>query len=173
MTGYAVEELLGKPSPWKAYIHPDDFERIVHVVRTLPPGQRTSYEVRIFTKNKELRWIRSYAQPVIDPTGKVTRIYGAAQDITEQKHAAETLRKAEEKYQDIFENAQEGIFQTTPSGRFLSANPALARLFGYESPEALIAQVTNIGQQLFLDPHHRIERTRNVEQCGRAAGTEF
>ena len=48
------------------------------------------------------------------------------------------LKASEEKYRSIFENAVEGIFQTTPEGRFLSANPSLARMYGYESPEQLL-----------------------------------
>ena len=51
------------------------------------------------------------------------------------------MRQAEEKYRSIFENAIEGIFQTTPEGRYKSANPALARIFGYASPEDLIRQL--------------------------------
>src|SRR5262245_18052805 len=62
------------------------------------------------------------------------------------------LREAEAKYRGIFESAQEGIFQTTPAGRYLSANPALARMLGYDSPEELVASVTNIGRQLCVHP---------------------
>ena len=46
----------------------------------------------------------------------------------------EALRRAEQKYRSIFENATEGIFQTTAEGKYLSANPALARMYGYDSP---------------------------------------
>ncbi len=56
----------------------------------------------------------------------------------------EALQRAEEKYRSIFENSVEGIFQSTLDGRFITANPALARIHGYESPEAMIAAVTDI-----------------------------
>jgi len=62
--------------------------------------------------------------------------------------AEQRLAAAEANYRGIFENAVEGIFQTTPEGRFLSANPALARIHGYNSPEELIATITDIGEQL-------------------------
>ena len=52
---------------------------------------------------------------------------------------AVALRRAEQKYRSIFENATEGIFQTTPDGHYLSANPALARMHGYDSPDELLA----------------------------------
>src|SRR5215213_8227517 len=64
-------------------------------------------------------------------------------------------RKAEEKYRSIFENAVEGIFQTTVDGRFLTANPAMARIFGYESPEELLGSVSNIRDQLYVEPGRR------------------
>jgi len=65
------------------------------------------------------------------------------------------LESAEAKYQSIFENAIEGIFQTTIDGRYLIANPMLAKIYGYASPEDLIANVTNIANQLYVNPNRR------------------
>ncbi len=70
--------------------------------------------------------------------------------------------QAEKKFRDIFENSVEGIFQATPDGRFLSANPALARIFGYDSPEELIENVADIGKQLNVDPELRKEYLRQL-----------
>jgi len=67
----------------------------------------------------------------------------------------EGLRQSEEKYRVIFENAIEGLFQTSLEGRFLSANPAMARILGYDSPEALIESVTSTGQQVYVNPEDR------------------
>jgi phosphoserine phosphatase RsbU/P len=67
----------------------------------------------------------------------------------------EALRRAEQKYRSIFENATEGIFQTTPQGQYLSANPALARMYGYDSPEELLVALTDISRQLYVDPARR------------------
>ena len=64
------------------------------------------------------------------------------------------LKVSEEKYRSIFENAVEGIFQTTPGGRFLSANTSLARMYGYESPEKLAASVVD-PTQIYVDPNDR------------------
>jgi PAS domain S-box-containing protein len=74
-----------------------------------------------------------------------------------RKRVEIALQQAEEKYRSIFENAAEGIFQTTPDGRYLSVNPALARMYGYSSPEELIAQVTNIERQLYVYPNRRTQ----------------
>src|SRR4028119_1671330 len=74
------------------------------------------------------------------------------QEIKEKQQAEESRQQAEEKYRSIFENATEGIFQSTPDGRYMTANPALARIYGYKSPEELMAQITNITQQLYVEP---------------------
>ena len=74
------------------------------------------------------------------------------QEIRERQQAEASRREAEEKYRSIFENATEGIFQVTPEGRYITANPALARILGYDSPEELMSQVTNFIQQLYVQP---------------------
>jgi two-component system cell cycle sensor histidine kinase/response regulator CckA len=66
-----------------------------------------------------------------------------------------SIQKAEKKYRSIFENAIEGIYQSTPAGRVLSANPAYAKLLGYDSPDELILHVTDIGSQHWVDATHR------------------
>jgi PAS domain S-box-containing protein len=76
----------------------------------------------------------------------------------------EALRRAEQKYRSIFENATEGIFQTTPDGRYLSANPALARMYGFDSPEELLVALTDISRQLYVQPGRRAEFTLAMQQ---------
>jgi PAS domain S-box-containing protein len=73
-------------------------------------------------------------------------------DVTEREKAGDALREAERKYRGIFDEAIFGIFQSTPGGRFLSVNPAMARILGYDSPQELIASLSNISQQLYVDP---------------------
>jgi PAS domain S-box-containing protein len=73
------------------------------------------------------------------------------------KKALEHERIAEAKFRGIFENAVEGIFQTTPAGRFISCNPATAAILGYATPAELIERVTDIEHQLYVDPQQRRE----------------
>ena len=87
-------------------------------------------------------------------------------EITEQKETEKALTDAEEKYRNIFENAVEGIFQTTPDGRFLAANPALAGMYGFESPRELIATITNIENRMYVDPADRERLRRLYEEQG-------
>ncbi|HEY5743778.1 MAG TPA: adenylate/guanylate cyclase domain-containing protein [Terrimicrobiaceae bacterium] len=81
-------------------------------------------------------------------------------------------RAAERKYRSIFENAGEGIFQTDPDGRYLAANPALARLYGYSAPADLIHAVTSIGTQIYVDPHRRDEFLKEMQTKGAVADFE-
>ena len=62
------------------------------------------------------------------------------------------LVQAEEKYRNIFENSMEGIYQTTPEGRFIHAYPSAARLLGYDSPEELVNSITDIRSQVYAYP---------------------
>ncbi|MDQ4106173.1 MAG: PAS domain-containing sensor histidine kinase, partial [Actinomycetota bacterium] len=86
--------------------------------------------------------------------------------------AEEELREAEEKYRSIFENAVEGIYQATVEGRLLTANPAMARILGYESPEELMESVTDIAEQLYVDPADREEFKRHMRSRGSISGFE-
>ena len=82
------------------------------------------------------------------------------QDITEHKQAEAALSQAERKYRQIFEDAMVGIFQSTPNGRLLSANPAMARILGYPSPQELIDSIANIQEQFYVEPSRRAEFVR-------------
>ncbi|MEG4028922.1 MULTISPECIES: response regulator [unclassified Microcoleus] len=75
----------------------------------------------------------------------------------ERKRAEAALRQSETKYRSIFENAVEGIFQTTPTGHYLSGNSALARIYGYESCTQMLAELTDINRQFYVNPHRRAE----------------
>jgi len=108
-----------------------------------------------------------------DIPGKTSVVRTAMTDITDLKHAEESIRQAEVKYRSIFENAVEGIFQTLPEGQFLSANPAMARMLGYDSPEELISSVTNIGEQIYMHPEDRSAIVNTLKEKGVVEGIEL
>ncbi|MEG4421789.1 PAS domain-containing sensor histidine kinase [Microcoleus sp. LAD1_D5] len=90
----------------------------------------------------------------------------------ELESAYQQLEVAEAKYRSIFENAGEGIFQSTPDGRYITANPALARIYGCDSPEEVTAKFTDIDRQLYVDPARRNEFLRSIEESGTVSDFE-
>src|SRR3984885_5263429 len=98
--------------------------------------------------------------------GKQIGCFGMYEDITERRRAEEAQHRAEERLRMLFENAVEGIFQTTPQGRILSLNPALARMCGYASCAEMMREVKNVDQELYLDRDLREEFKRRIEQEG-------
>ncbi|MBI5685038.1 MAG: PAS domain S-box protein [Verrucomicrobia bacterium] len=89
-----------------------------------------------------------------------------------RNQAEAASRSSERKYRNIFQNAVEGIYQSTPDGKILSANPAMAAIHGYASPEEFIADIHDAGQQLYVDPERRKEFKRLMEAQGEVRGFE-
>ena len=83
------------------------------------------------------------------------------------------LKEAETKYRGMFENAIEGIYQSTPEGRYLIVNVALARMYGYEQPEQLLNQVSDIQNQIYVDAAFRQKFKQQIEQTGFVHGLEY
>ena len=95
-----------------------------------------------------------------------------AREIVQRKQVEQELRQAEAKYRSIFENAVDGIFQTTPEGQYLSVNPALACIYGYETPDELMRSLTDIGEQLYVDTSRRAEFIRLLHAHNTVMGFE-
>lgn len=89
--------------------------------------------------------------------GSLADLVSLCLEARERQRAEAALRLAEQRYHSIVENAIEGIFQTSPSGHFISANPALAKIFGYSSPEELITGIQDISRQVYVQPNRRDE----------------
>ena len=83
-------------------------------------------------------------------------------DISGRRRAEEQLDAAERKYRSIFENAVEGIFQTTPGGRYLEANRTLARIYGFVSVFEMTEHFRDIKNQLYVDPRRRDDFVRTL-----------
>jgi PAS domain S-box-containing protein len=83
------------------------------------------------------------------------------------------VQQAEKNYRSIFENAIEGVFQSTPEGRFITVNPSMARILRYESPAELIATITDIAHQLYVHPESRAKASQIQEERGLLHGFEF
>ena len=94
-------------------------------------------------------------------------------DALERIKMTEALREAEAKYRGIVDNATEGIFQTTTAGGFRSANPALAHMLGYQTPEELMTAVTDLERQGYVRPEKRQEFMRRLQTQNSISGFEF
>jgi diguanylate cyclase (GGDEF)-like protein/PAS domain S-box-containing protein len=166
LTGYKTEELVGNRAvSFDAITHEEDLPKVLAALET-GVAQKQPYvvEYRIRTKSGQEKWVWEKGHGVFDNTGKVLGVEGFITDITERKRSEEALQQAEAKYRSIFENALEGIFQTTTDGHYVSANPALARLYGYSTPAELIARLTDIEHQLYVEPERRAEFIRLLQE---------
>ncbi len=84
----------------------------------------------------------------------------------------QALRDAKLKYLNIFENAVEGIYQSSPSGRYLDVNPAMAKIFGYPGAKEMVDSVMDISTEHYLNPERRTEFLRNLKELGRVVEFE-
>ncbi len=91
-------------------------------------------------------------------------------EVAERKVVGDALRRAEAKFRGIFENAVEGIFQISPEGRYLSANPAMAVIFGYDSPEELVAALSQMSP--YVESMRRETFLEVMEELGQVQGFE-
>ena len=174
MLGYSVEEWLSTPNFWLSIVHPDDRERTARsAAADFASGKSSNtLEFRWVAKDGRVLWVQSISAVITDHEGRPVGLRGVTIDISEGKRAEEAVKQAEEKYRSIFENAVEGIFQSTADGRFISVNPAMARILGYESPEELIAHRTDIGTQHYVDENSRAVLEPMLTAHGVAVGYE-
>jgi PAS domain S-box-containing protein len=132
-------------------------------------GETVRWEV---LSDKDHRWYYVVNTPIRHPDGTMSKM-AMIQDVTAHKLTEQALKEAEARYRGIFENAVVGIFQSTPQGRLLSVNPALARMHGYASPEEMIARVMDSGHQIFVDPRQRDEFRTELERAGVVRDQEY
>lgn len=169
-TEFSASEWIGKP--FSSLLHPDDVSRATALLSgIIAQGHARPATLRLRTKQDRLVMAECAASPQFE-RGRLVAILGIARDITERVMMQEALVQAERQYRSIFEHAVEGMFQTTLTGQFLTANPALARLLGYTSPEEMIAAVTDITHQIYLDPDRRDEFRRSLEDNDSVTGFE-
>lgn len=171
ITGFDLETSMGKNLFEMMY--PSDQEEQKHHVTLLARGQKKAYRslTKLRTIEGTYRSVEIVVSMLRQDESKNLRVVGSFTDIEERQRAEHALSEAEKKYKTIWENAAGGIYQLTPDGQILSANPALARIFGYDSPEHLMRSVRNAHAELFVEP---MERIRHLEvasvQSGESSG---
>jgi len=155
LLGYSAGEMVGR-HVWDFVVEAASQQVIT---RKLAGGSNVEevYQRTFRRKNGSLFPVLVRDRLIRDSVGVITGLRSTMQDISELKQTEEELRAAEEKYRKIFENASDGIFQTTPDGRYINANPALAQIHGFASTTELMANISNIGRQLYVDSKRREE----------------
>jgi PAS domain S-box-containing protein len=105
--------------------------------------------------------------PTWSPQHAPGRLHRVLQHEIQKRQSADlALRRSEHRYQSIFEHALEGIFQTSREGKYIAANPALVKMYGYDSFDELAANINNIGTQLYVAPERRAEFIRLMQEHG-------
>ncbi len=162
LTGYAPAALVDNQQvSWEEITLGEDRLRVREEISAAVAANRNfSVEYRILTCSGQEKWVLERGIAVLDECGEQV-LEGFIEDVSERRQAQDAAAHAELRYRHIFENASEGIFQTTPDGHYLSANMSLARLYGYTSPEKLIADLADIERRLYVDPEQR-ERFRHL-----------
>ncbi|WP_347339570.1 PAS domain S-box protein, partial [Planktothrix sp. FACHB-1355] len=160
--GYTPTQLIDRKAfDW---IHPEDIDKVYAAFASAiaNPGANMAIEYRVRHAQGNWIYLETIGRNLLDDA-TIKGVVANSRNITKRKQAEEALRQVEQNYRSIFENAVEGIFQTTPDGGYLTVNPMLARIYGYDSPAELIATIIDIKQQLYVDPNRRFQ-FRNLLQ---------
>ena len=128
------------------------------------------WQYKIITKKGREKWVESLGTK-IQFNGLSANIVNL-RDVTERKRAEQALKETVDKYRNIFENAVEGIFQSTPEGRFIDVNPALAHMMGFQTPDEMIRNFTDIAHQHYVNPEGRSEYRALLDKDGVVKGFE-
>ncbi len=159
--GYREEELSS--ALVDVLFWPEDRPAMQESITRLKGVAQASSLWRLCHKNGSPLWVQilSHSLPYQNRSARIVVL----KDITEQQETERSFRA-------LFENALDGIFQTSPEGRYLRANPALARIYGYPSPEALMERLQDISGQLYVDPTRREQFKSQMDTAGEVADFE-
>jgi PAS domain S-box-containing protein len=167
MLGYSSDELLTLSFP--QVTHPDDVDENRAQAARLLRGELDQYvtEKRYLRKDGSVVWALVWVRLLRSSAGEPLHFLPLVYDLTERRQAESAQRAAEQRYRAIFEGAVEGIFQSAPDGRYLNVNPAMARIFGYASPEEMMALVgSDIAHRIHADPQTRADFVRWMDLEG-------
>ncbi|MDY0152423.1 MAG: PAS domain S-box protein [Candidatus Cloacimonas sp.] len=171
LLGHELNEVVGK-SAYEAFIHPDDVpENKDYMADTLAKGiKNNEIEYRIRHKDGSWRWHSTHGSPILDENGKVVSFLAIARDITEKKLTSEALQRSEEKYRLLYENIIVGVIQHKFDLTYTTVNKSLVRMFGYDSPDEMKA---NVNEQLCVNPKELERFMQLLLEQGHAENVEM
>jgi len=162
ITGYTTDEIR-EMTCWKFLVIDEDIPVFEKNVTRLLPGEFDRCELRVRRKDGGIIWMSSYTQCVTDPKEPENhRLYGACRDITKRKMVEEALRKSEEKYRQLVELAEEGIWAIDAENNTMYLNPRMAEMLQYTVDEMqglpILSFMDDAGKMIFaqnMEGHRR------------------
>jgi PAS domain S-box-containing protein len=181
LRGYEPEELLNKsPTETLTPASMDLAMKTLSEIMELEKSEQRkdipmspALQLEMVRKDGTTVWTEVKFSLIRDENKRPLGIMGVTRDITEHRQAEKVLKQSEERYRSIFENAQEGIFRTTPKGKITISNQALANMLGYESSAELMTSITDLARQLYVNPEDRRKLQEMIEEHGFIKGYEI
>ncbi len=155
-------------------VHPDDRDSVTAWMtpREITRGRPKECVFRVLKPNGQFVTLYGRRKVTLAANGRTARSIGTVQDLTGLINREASANEEAQFYRGIFQNSLLGLFQTTADGHYLMANPALARIYGYNTPSELLSALTNIGGQLYVDPSRRDAFVAEMRDKGTVAGFE-
>tara|TARA_R110002095_G_scaffold16697_4_gene19986 strand:+ start:2261 stop:4867 length:2607 start_codon:yes stop_codon:yes gene_type:complete len=172
ITGFEIERSRG--SNLFSMLYPQDQEKQKHDFELLIKGQKQAYRsfTRLRIDDGTFRAVELAVSMIRQDDNKNLRVVGTITDVEERRRAERALAEAEKKYRTIVENAAGGLYQLTPDGIYLSANPAMGRILGYASPEEMLRAVKNAHGMVYPDKVEREKLNQTLISQGQIFGYE-
>lgn len=139
--GYKQSEFMANYRLWFDIIHPDDKHIVENEDEILRRGEQINNEYRIVRKDRDIRWVETKIIPTLDKEGNLVRVDGVTRDITQRKKAEVELNKSEERYRQIVETAQEGIWMIDEYNEITFVNKKMCEIIEYSSEEIMGKQI--------------------------------
>lgn len=173
VTGFPVARSLGRNL--FEMLYPQDQAEQRENFLQLVKGHKQAYRAftRLRTSDGTFRAVELAVSMIRQDENKTLRVVGTFTDVEERRRAERALSEAEKKYRTIVENAAGGIYQITPDGLFLSANPSMARILGYSAPEEILRDIRNANTQVYVDPALRARFLKELNGHGANAQIEM
>jgi diguanylate cyclase (GGDEF)-like protein/PAS domain S-box-containing protein len=166
ISGRNCESLCANPESWTEAIHPDDHASTYEKYKKGMSVGNAEFEFRIVRPDGSIRWINVRGFPVRDDAGKLVRIAGVAEDITERKQAVRELRESRQRLDGIVTSAMDAIVTVDEEKRIVLSNPAAEEMFGYTA-----AELQGQSLDLLIPERFRAEHSAQVAAFGETGVT--
>lgn len=166
ITGFSSERSLGR-NIFDLLYQQDQAEQRSNLAQ-LVKGKKNAYRAftRLRTADGTFRAVELAISMLRQDENKELRVVGTITDVEERRRAERALSEAEKKYRAIVENAAGGIYQVTPEGVYLSANPAMAKILGYGNADEILRDVRNANVEIYFNGRERERHLRDAVRSG-------